>query len=172
MKQFIFMLTFIISSAQSVGADITSDAVSLMEEVKAQGECSSYIGFLYNDYTIAGFKGKADAMRANNRHIEKAATAAQKFVTLSSQNDIDGKRFIYKKAGKSCVGEICLPSLDFIASMFLIGGMNDGQKEVSEQEISCPSNVWAPCYGREPVDNRAYKASNLYKSKNCRLLLR
>lgn len=172
MKLFIFTLTLILSGASNGTADVTSDAVSLMEEVKAQSECSSYIGFLYNDYTIAGFKGEADAMRANSRHIEKAATAAQKFVVLSSQNDIDGKRFIYKKAGKSCVGEICLPSLDFIASMFLMGGINEGQKEVSEKEISCPSNVWAPCYGREPVDNRPYKASNLYKSKNCRLLLR
>ena len=110
--------------------------------------------------------------RANNRHIEKAITAAQKFITLTSQNDIDGQRLIYKKAGKSCIGELCFPSLDFIASMFIMGGINEGQKEITEKPIPCPANVWTPCYGSEQAGNWAYKASNLYKSKNCRLLLR
>ena len=64
MKQFIFTITFIISSAQSGSADITSDAVSLMEEVKAQGECSSYIGFLNNDYSLAGFDDASSAKKS------------------------------------------------------------------------------------------------------------
>ena len=172
MKKIIFAVTLTLSSASIGNADITSDVTSLMEEVRAQGECSSYIGFLYNDYTIAGFKGEADAMRVNNRHIEKGANAAQKFVVLASKNDIEGQRLIYSKSGKSCIAEICFPSLDFIASMFLLGGMNDGQKEVSQKEITCPNGVWSPCYGAEPVSERAYKASKLYMSKNCRLLSR
>ena len=172
MKQFFFTLTFIISSASSGSADVASDASSLMEEIRAQGECSSYVGFFKENYTIAGFKDQADMWRANNRHIEKAITAAQKFITLTSQNDIDGQRLIYKKAGKSCIGELCFPSLDFIASMFIMGGINEGQKEITEKPIPCPANVWTPCYGSGQAGNWAYKASNLYKSKNCRLLLR
>lgn len=172
MKKFIFALTFIISSASRISADITSDAVSLMEEMTAQAECSSYIGFFHNDYAIAGFKNKSDAMRASNGHLEKGISAGQKFVTLSSQNDIDGIRLIYKKAGKFCMEKICFPSSDFIVSAFLFGAMEKGNKEVSEKEINCPNNVLAPCVGREPVGSRAYKASALYKSKNCRLLLR
>lgn len=172
MKQFIFTLTFIISSASGGSADVFGEYISLTEEIKAQSECSSYVGFFKENYTIAGFEDEADMWRATNRHIEKAITAAQKFITLTSQNDIDGQRLIYKKAGKSCIGELCFPSLDFIASMLLMGGIDEGQKKITEKPIPCPANVWTPCYGSEQAGNWAHKASNLYKSKNCRLLLR
>jgi hypothetical protein len=168
------LLTFLmtVSTATFVNSDITDEVVYWMEEAKAQGECSSYIGFLYEDYTIGGFKGKSDALRAKELHLDKAIFAAQKFVELTSENDVDGKRMIFKRSGKICINETCFPSSDYIAAMFTMGGIQTGSKEVSEKEIVCPDGVWLPCYGAEPVENRKFKASRLYNNKNCRVLLR
>jgi len=45
------------------------------------------------------------------------------------------------------------------------------EEEVGEKDINCPEGAWSPCVGREPVGNRYRKALNLYKTKNCSLLL-
>ena len=169
-----FFLTFMVTilSATVGSSDITDEVVSWMQEAQAQGECNAYIGFLYEDYTIGGFKGKSDAMRAEEIHLDKAIYAGKKFVELASENDVEGKRMIFRKSGKICLNETCFPSSDYIAALFALGGVQNGVKEVSEREITCPDGVWSPCYGREPVINRKLKASELYKSKNCRVILR
>lgn len=169
-----FILTFLVTASfATVGtSDITDEVVSWMEEAQAQGECSTYIGFLYADYTLGGFKGKSDAMRAKEIHLDKAIYAARKFVKLTSENDVDGKRMVFRKSDKICINETCFPSSDYIAAIFALGGLQTAQQQVSEREISCPDGVWSPCYGAEPVENRKFKAGKLYKSKNCRVLLR
>ena len=161
-----------ISGASSLSADASDEAMALVNEATAHGECSSYIGFLYDDYTVAGFTGEKAAMEAKYNHLDNAANAAKNFVELASRNDIDGTRMIYKKAGKTCMGDTCFPSAELIAAMFTFGGVQKGQKEVSQKEIACPDGVWLPCFGAEPVGNRWVKAKNLYAEKNCRLLLR
>lgn len=161
-----------ISGAGSLSADVSDEAMALVNEATAHGQCSSYIGYLYNDYTVAGFTGEKVAIEAKDKHLEKAATAAKKFVELASQNDIDGKRMIYKKGGKTCMNETCFPSADFITAMFTFGGAQKAQEEVSQKEIACPDGVWLPCFGTEPADNWWVKARDFYEEKNCRLLLR
>ena len=161
-----------ISGAGSLSADVSDEAMSLVNEATAHGQCSSYIGYLYEDYTVAGFTGKKAAIEAKEKHLEKAAAAAKKFVELASQNDIDGKRVIYKKGGKTCLYETCFPSADFITAIFTFGGLQKADEEVSQKEISCPEGVGYPCFGTEPADNRWFKARDFYEEKNCRLLLR
>ena len=57
-------------------------------------------------------------------------------------------------------------------AIFLLGSLQKANDEITKMKIDCPSNAWFPCVGGEPVDNWRFKAANLYKSKNCKLLLR
>ena len=160
--------------ANTTNADVQDEIVSLLDETKAQGECAGYIGWLYKDYTIGGFSGKDQAIESQNLHMQKAYSTAERFVDLAIKNKVEGKYFIIKKGNSYCMGEMCLPKKEYIEAFFAITGLHDSHEEITEKEITCPNDidVWFPCKGTEPVDNRQYKAADLYKSKNCKLLLR
>ena len=132
-----FFLTFMVTilSATVGSSDITDEVVSWMQEAQAQGECNAYTSFLYEDYTIAGFKGKSDGVRAEQIHLDKAIYAAKKFVELTSENDVEGKRMFLRKSGKICMNETCFPSSDYIAALFAIGGIESGINEISEKRF-------------------------------------
>ena len=153
-------------------ADIIEEITSTMDEATVQAECSAYIDYTYNDYSLAGFYNASSAKKAKNTHLEKAAQAAEKFVKLASENKVDGKYMVFREAGKICLGELCVAKAEYIEAMFLLGGIKQASDEITRMKIDCPSNAWFPCMGGEPVDNWKFKAADLYKSKNCKLLLR
>lgn len=79
---------------------------------------------------------------------------------------------VFRDAGKVCAGELCLAKTEYIEAIFFLGSLQKANDEITKMKIDCPSNAWFPCVGGEPVDNWRFKAANLYKSKNCKLLLR
>ena len=153
-------------------ADTKDKIASTIEEVNAHAECGAYINWTYQDYSLAGFDDASSAKKAKNTHFAKAAQAAEKFVKLASENKIDGNYMIFRDAGKVCAGELCLAKTEYIEAMFFLGSLQKANDDITKMKIDCPSNAWFPCVGGEPVDNWKYKAADLYKSKNCKLLLR
>jgi hypothetical protein len=153
-------------------ADIKNQVTSTIDEANAQAECGAYIDYTYQDYSLAGFNSATSAKNAKTTHLEKAAQAAEKFVKLASENKVDGKYMVFRDAGKVCIGEGCFAKAEYIEAMFILGGIQKASDDITKMKIDCPSNAWFPCMGGEPVDNWKFKAANLYKSKNCKLLLR
>lgn len=170
----VFASSIFFLTATITNADVQDEIVSLLEEATAQGECAGYIGFLYNDYTIGGFSDEGQAKKSRNLHMQKAYSTAESFVDLAIKNKVEGKYLIIKKGNSFCIGEMCLPKKEYIEAFFAITGLHDSQEQIAKKDITCPNDidVWFPCKGAEPVDNRQYKAADMYKSKNCKLLLR
>lgn len=164
-------MIFLILLPPVVSGGSTSQAVKLMEYAKVQGACSSYIGHFYSDYTGAGFASEEDAKRIKDIHLQLAGDAAEKFVSLAISQDLDGKKFITKEGNLFCMGDTCFAKREYIEAIFVLSGPMKAEEEVGEKDINCPEGAWSPCVGREPVGNRYRKALNLYKTKNCSLLL-
>ncbi|MDA8907459.1 hypothetical protein OAT86_03180 [Planktomarina sp.] len=142
-----------------------------MEYAKVHSACASYIGYLYKDYTGAGFASEEDARQVQDKHFQLAGDAGEKFVSLAISQDLDGKRFITKKGKLFCFVDTCFAKREYIEAMFILAGPMEAEKEIAEKDIKCPEGTWLPCVGKEPVENRYRKAVNLYKTRNCSLLL-
>ena len=168
-KLFIIFLVWMVPIPAS--GDALSKALKLLELTKAQGTCSSYIASMYSDYKGAGFASDEEAKRIQHEHLQLASDAAEEFVELAISQDLDGIRMVFKKGNLICFGDACFAKREYIEAVLLMAGLVDAQKEVNEKSISCPEGAWLPCSGREPVDNRYYKARDFYKNKNCSLLV-
>lgn len=143
----------------------------LANYVQAQASCASYIGHMYSDYKGAGFASNKEAELTSDEHRRLATYASAKLVNLFMTQDIQGKRMGVRKGNQYCMNEVCFEKLEYLEAVFLLGAQREASDEITRKPISCPSGEWVPCTAAEPVDNRYYKARDLYKTKNCALLL-
>ena len=169
-NKFFVILAFLFAPISALG-DVESRFAKLSDITKAHGACSSYIGHMYSDYIAGGFASEKAAKRIQQKHRLLAGDAATELVTLLITEDVGGQKLIFNKGNQICMGEVCFAKREYLEAIILFGSLDEGADKVSRKSISCPAEAWFPGTGGEPVDNRLYKAKDLYKKNNCSLLL-
>ena len=174
MKKLI-LITFAALFATNGATETNEDMViRLMEFVSAQGHCSSYANYTYDNYGLAGFSSKDAAKKAAKEHLDLALSGAEEMLAFALNKELDGKFFFKQESQSYCFLEICVDKREYFAGMFAFGGIDDGAEQITEKVIACPSDDIRihKCTGNEPVENWGSKAAKLYKDKNCSLLRR
>ena len=171
MRNLCVLLCLVLVAPMNAGAGPEAEIEKLGNYVRAQASCASYISEMYSDYKGAGFASDKEAKLAGNEHLRLASYASKKLVNLFMTQDIEGERLGVRKGNQFCMGEVCFEKLEYLEALIFLGALREASDEVTRKPLSCPSGEWVPCTAAEPVDNRYYKAKDLYETGNCSLLL-
>jgi len=165
------LLCLVLVAPINARAGPEAEMEKLANYVEAQASCASYLDYMYSDYEGAGFASDKEAELAIDEHRRLASYASEKLVNLFMTQDIQGMRLGVRKGNQFCMNEVCLEKLEYLEALILLGALREATERVTRKPLSCPSGEWVPCTAAEPVNNRYYKAKDLYETGNCSLLL-
>lgn len=145
----------------------------LHEEVSAHASCAAYVSYTFENFNSAGFDNEKEATEIGRTHFLLALDLAEELTELLLNLEIDNFQLIKKVKELYCMQDnFCFSNTSQIAGTFASGSFKGATDEVMRKEIECPAGLWGPCHGPEEPTKWGSKAAQLYKVKNCRLLIR
>ena len=172
MLRYVFILVGgVLSFPFHAQAEVQTEVVKLQNYMDAQASCAVYLTNMSRDYSGVGFASEEEANVAINEHRRMASNAAEKLLNLLLTQDVNGERMIYSKGDLVCLGDFCVKKREYLEAIFFMGSSRAAAEKIDRKPLTCPSGEWLPCTAAEPVDNRYYKAKDLYEMGNCSFLL-
>ena len=174
MKKLLAIIPILLSASAAFSETYQEKFEQLTNYINAHAACSSYASSVSDSFSLAGFSSEDVAKNAGRKHLDLASSAAQELTAFSLNQKVGGQSILTYSPDGYCLGEMCFQKLEYVEAVLIIGALLGGQKEVDEKPLECPNytDYYHPCSGGEPFKNQKYKAAELYKSKNCSLLMR
>ena len=102
MKTLILITLVTLFATKAVTETNEEKFVGLLEFVSAQGHCSSYANYTFDEYSLAGFSSKEAAKKAAKKHSELAFSGSEDILSYARDYKLIGELFLTKEGQSYC----------------------------------------------------------------------